>query len=424
MSRFKFSVAAAIVTVAAGATACTVHKQSAPDLTGPSELGTSIVVQVSPDVLAQDGASQSLITVTARDANGQPVRNLSLRAQITVNGIIADFGTLSARNIVTDANGRATTMYTAPAAAGAAVDAGTLVSIDVTPIGSDFGNSTARSATIRLVPPNIVIPPDGFKPLFTFTPTAPTDHQVVQFDASQSTSGPGNPITTYSWNFGDGGTASSGSAFAQHSFNSPGTFIVTMTIADAFGRSAQAVNPITISPGGVGLTADFVTSPSSPVSGQTVFFNAATSRAAPGTSIVSYDWNFGDGTTGSGPTPTHAYTANGGYTVSLTVTDNQGHTAVKTTTITVGDDTPTADFTFLPASPTVGANVAFNGSTSSAVAGRTITSYTWTFGDGATASGPTATHAFGAAGVFNVTLTVIDSQGKSKSKTIPVTVTP
>ena len=115
MVRLRFTTTA-VVLVVAGAAACTVHKQEAPSITGPSELGTSIVIQVSPDVLAQDGTSQSLVTITARDANGQPKGSLGLRADVVVNGTIVEgtLGTLSARTVTTDANGRATLTYTAP----------------------------------------------------------------------------------------------------------------------------------------------------------------------------------------------------------------------------------------------------------------------------------------------------------------------
>ena len=60
--------------------------QDAPPLTGPSEFSQSITIAVSPDVLPQDGASQSFITVTARDANAQPIRNLTLRTETRVGG--------------------------------------------------------------------------------------------------------------------------------------------------------------------------------------------------------------------------------------------------------------------------------------------------------------------------------------------------
>ena len=95
----------AVTAIAAG---CTMKKQEAPPLTGPSELGTSISVTVTPDILAQDGSSQSLVTITARDSNGLPLKNLSFRTEIQVAGVPLDFGSLSARNLVTDSNGRAT----------------------------------------------------------------------------------------------------------------------------------------------------------------------------------------------------------------------------------------------------------------------------------------------------------------------------
>ena len=81
------------------ASGCTMEKQETPDLSGPSEFGTSIVVTVSPDILTQDGSSQSMVTVTASDPNG-PRRGMNLRAEINVGGIPADFGTLSQRSLV------------------------------------------------------------------------------------------------------------------------------------------------------------------------------------------------------------------------------------------------------------------------------------------------------------------------------------
>ncbi len=80
----------------------------------------------------------------------------------------------------------------------------------------------------------------------------------------------------------------------------------------------------------------------------TASFNASGSSDPDG-SIVSYAWNFGDGTTGSGVTTSRTYAAAGTYTVTLTVTDNQGATGVKSQNITVtappsgGNNPPTID---------------------------------------------------------------------------------
>jgi hypothetical protein len=130
---------------------CTMREQDTPALTGPSELAVSIVVGAQPDVLPTDGTSQSLITVTAHDAYGRPLRNLSVRAETLVNGQPADLGALVPRNTVTDASGRATVSYTAPAIDGD-LDTGARVQIGITPAGTNFASALTRTATIRLVP--------------------------------------------------------------------------------------------------------------------------------------------------------------------------------------------------------------------------------------------------------------------------------
>ena len=236
----------AIVLVALTA-ACTMTKQEAPDLSGPSEFSTSVAVAISPDVLPQDGASQSVITLTARDAQGQPLRNLGLRVEIRVDGTPRDLGTLSARSVVTGTDGRATIVYTAPSSPTIAVDPFTIVEIVATPIGSDFNNTQARSASMRLVPTGPVAPPDGLQPAFTFTPSNPSDHQRVLFDASTSQAPTNNPIVTYSWSFGDGGTGTGRTATHDYSF--PGTYIVTLTIIDGFGRSAATSQSLSVGAG-------------------------------------------------------------------------------------------------------------------------------------------------------------------------------
>jgi large repetitive protein len=315
------------------ATACTTRKQSAPDLAGPSEFGTSVVVSITPDVLPQDGASQSVVTVTARDPNNQPVRNLALRAEIRVNGTPMDFGSLSARSIVTGNDGRATLVYTAPASLAVAVDPFTIVEIIVIPIGSDFNNTALRSASLRLVTVGPVAPPDGLQPAFTFTPSSPIDHQIVLFDASLSQSPSNNPIVTYSWSFGDGRTATGRTA--THAYDSAGTFVVTLTITDQYGRSAPTSQILNVA-AGVNPTAAFSFSPSDPLPGTTVNFNALASRAAPGRTIVSYSWDFGDGTAnGSGAQVSHPYPLLGNYTVTLVVTDDAGRTGVASQSVPV-----------------------------------------------------------------------------------------
>lgn len=319
---------------AAIAASCTMKDQGAPPLTGPSEFSTSISVAATPDVLPTDGGSQALVTITAFDANGAPLRNVSLRAEIRVNGTPADFGTLSARNVVTDSAGRATLVYTAPFIQGG-VDTGTVVEIGVTPMGINFANAVTRTTSIRLVPPGVVVPPDGLQPNFTFTPSNPTESQNVFFDGTSSKSPALNPIAAYRWDFGDGSSAAG--LTANHAYATAGTYVVKLTISDALSRSAFTTKTITVGAGPV-PTASFVFSPTDPVVNQAVNFNASASTAAAGRRIVSYTWDFGDGTpivTNGVPVASHGYGSARTYTVTLTVADDIGRTNTTSRTVTV-----------------------------------------------------------------------------------------
>jgi len=146
----------------------------------------------------------------------------------------------------------------------------------------------------------------------------------------------------------------------------------------------------------------------------------ATSSSDPDGTIASYAWDFGDGSTGSGATASHSYTAGGTYNVTLTVTDNKGATNAVTHPVTVipPNVTPTAAFT----SSASGVALSVDGSSSTDSDG-TIASYAWNFGDGGTGSGATATHTYGASGTYSVMLTVTDNRGGTGVTTQPVTVT-
>jgi PKD repeat protein len=76
--------------------------------------------------------------------------------------------------------------------------------------------------------------------------------------------------------------------------------------------------------------------PGEPIANQTIIFDASNSTDTDGT-ITNYEWDFGDATTGFGKVTTHSYAENGTYNVTLTVTDNDDATDMRTKESTIGD---------------------------------------------------------------------------------------
>ncbi|MGO4592525.1 PKD domain-containing protein [Leifsonia sp. 2TAF2] len=251
-------------------------------------------------------------------------------------------------------------------------------------------------------------------PVASFTQN--TSVLTVNVDASASTDGDGT-IASYAWDFGDGTTGTG--ATASHTYGGTGVYAVTLTVTDNQG----ATNATTQN---VGVTAPPPNQP--PVAAFTsnaTFLDAsfdASGSSDPDGTIASYAWDFGDGATGTGVTATHSYAAAGPYTVKLTVTDDKGTPVSITHDITVQapppNQAPVAAFT-----PSVtNLSASFDGTASNDPDG-TIASYAWDFGDGATGTGATTTHAYATGDTFTVTLTVTDNKGLTTSVQHPVTTT-
>ncbi len=141
----------------------------------------------------------------------------------------------------------------------------------------------------------------------------------------------------------------------------------------------------------------------------------ATASFDPDGSIASYQWDFGDGSTGTGVTTSHDYTANGTYTVQLTVIDNLGASTATVQNVVAADAPPTASFTWSCAAQSCSMDAS-----SSSDSDGTVVTYAWDFGDGTTASGVTTNHTFAAAKIYNVTLTVTDDGGMQGSVVVAV----
>jgi subtilisin family serine protease len=242
--------------------------------------------------------------------------------------------------------------------------------------------------------------------------------------------------------------------------------IVKAKDADSYLKNICGTPPQNYAP-----DADF----SSTVNGLTV---SLTDKSTDDNSVVSHNWNFGDGSSSSASNPSHTYTADGSYQVSLTVADEQGLTDSKTSTVTVvdgiidGDCSPawSANVSYkvgdkvthdndeyesiwwsTGASPAIYSNVwkklaecdgtsipdenqapisrftynavALSVSFSNAATDdKAVTRFNWSFDDGSTSTSANPSHTYNTAGNYQVSLTVYDIEGLSHTSNQAVTV--
>lgn len=164
--------------------------------------------------------------------------------------------------------------------------------------------------------------------------------------------------------------------------------------------------------------------PYSGTAGVPITFSSAGTTDTDG-AITSYAWSFGDNTSGSGPSPSHAYTTPGTYTATLTVTDNRGATATDGASVVVSaaggaNRLPIARANG-PYTGAAGTPITLTAAGSSDPDG-TIVAYNWSFGDGGSGSGATVARTYATPGTYAATLTVTDNQGATASDQAAVTV--
>lgn len=393
-----------------------------PRLAGPSTLAYSIVLTASPDTIFQDGVSSTTITIDARDGAGQALNGRPLRAEILVGGVVQDYGVLSTKAPLTGSTLRYTAPPASPLSAGQVPQT---ITVAVTPTDSgDFRSELSRGVDIRLVPQGVIMPSNpGLVPAFTFTPAAPQVFTTVSFNAATTTnSGTAcNSACTYAWNFGDGTTGSG--LTTTHQFRTVGATQVSLTVTDSRGAQASTVQTVTVAPGTLPAVS-FSISPSPVGANQDVFFSAEASTVIAPRRIVSYDWNFGDGSSGTGVTTTHRYLALGTYSVTLKVTDDANVTNQATQALAVAEGLPTVTATVsgLKVGGTTQLNI-----TATPATGSTIARYGIIWGDGSaeeTSTSPTQTHVYSTPSTFTIVVTATDSIGRKRSITVVAAVTP
>jgi PKD repeat protein len=172
--------------------------------------------------------------------------------------------------------------------------------------------------------------PINTPPTAAFTPTC--NAADCTFASTSSDVAPGT-IATYLWTFGDGATANVNNPSHSYTVTAPTDFTVTLTVTDNEGATGVETQTVTVSPPpNTPPTAGFTHT----CNASNCSFTSTSTDVAPG-AIATYAWAFGDGTTANVSNPTHIYAviAPTDFTVTLTVTDNEGASDVETGTVHV-----------------------------------------------------------------------------------------
>ncbi|PSR01071.1 MAG: hypothetical protein BRD50_09275 [Bacteroidetes bacterium SW_11_45_7] len=204
----------------------------------------------------------------------------------------------------------------------------------------------------------------------------------------------------WTWDFGDGNTSTQQNP--SHTYDSTGSYTVTLIAENSTGCSDTLTkqNYITVkSPPNADFTANQTDACSVPF---TVQFTDQSANA------VDWTWTFGDGDTSSTQNPSHTYTQPGQYTVSLTITNNEGceDTYMETGYITIVE--PEAGFDADKKKGCVSLPVNF---TDQSTSNQAITNWTWEFGDGSTSTSQNPSHTYSSEGKYDVSLTIQNAAG-------------
>ena len=242
---------------------------------------------------------------------------------------------------------------------------------------------------------------------------------TVSFTGENSTDDR-NSIVSYAWDFGDG-VGTSDVANPTYEYQADGVFTVTLTVTDAEGLTGTMELVITVGSNDR-PTAVAVANPTMGQAPLTVIFDASGSSDDNG--IVSYFWDFKDGTTSEEVNIVTTFNTPGQYDVELTVTDGSGLTDTDMVTIiveeTVTNEPPVAVISSSTTTGVAPLTIDFDGSNSTDDTG--IEMYAWDFGNGMTSSEIAPSVTFSQVGEFLVKLTVTDEGGLTNESTLTITV--
>lgn len=262
------------------------------------------------------------------------------------------------------------------------------------------------------------------------TPASVPANQQTTCAATATTPNSNQTIVAFAFDFGDGtaitvppsSAGATATATQTHTYTAAQFRLVTVTARDSSNLTGTAVAGVNVTVSGQAPAVTLSCIPLLVTVSQVVSCTVSASPANTGATILNLVLSWGDNNSAftsvsSGSTVTHTYASPGSFIVNAVAADStnvlgQAATQVTVTPIGTAGQIGNVQIVTPPTNGLQGQSLGFNAATAiPSAAGATIQSYTWSFGDGATASGQTVSHVFQTAGNYTVTLTVTDSTG-------------
>jgi PKD repeat protein len=264
----------------------------------------------------------------------------------------------------------------------------------------NVGNSEqARTILVKidLTPPVAVMQPVG---------TA-YQNEAVSFVGSASTD-----ATSYRWDFGDGMAQMEG-AKVNHAYSQTGAFTVTLTVKDRAGLTCTTRADVRVLVKGVNYPPVADIGPFPTIYNETAVTFDGSKSTDEDASTLRYDWDFGDGSSGTGIRATHSYQEAGTYNLKLKVTDSAGLYDTESRELRVyvrGENHPPLAHISQDNVAYVGEPVVLDASNSSDEDLPGVT-FNWDFGEGSTAKGAVVSHTYANESIYLVRLNLTDREG-------------
>ena len=234
--------------------------------------------------------------------------------------------------------------------------------------------------------------------------------QTIKYTDATVISLGGAAISNWAWDFGDGHAQTVTTTTVSHSYSTPGSYPISLIVTDLNGCTSTKTETVVIVPP---PTPAFI---ASPVSGCAAPLSVTFTNTSVSSGATTYSWHFGDGGTSNATNPTHTYTANGSYNITLIV--NQ-HGCIDSIVMPNYINIQNMNASFVPTPSVVcsGQSITFNNTSVPAAV-----SANWSFGDGGTSTTINPVYTYTAAGTYTVSLAATGAGGCSGNATKVVTV--